>query len=242
MDSGASSHMSTTDGILLSRLPPSASSITVGNGQTIPITCRGESVLPTAASVFALSNVLVVPSLVRNLLFVRQFTRDNNCSIEFDALGFSVKDIPIRRVMLRCNSAGDLYTLSTAPPAPQAHLAISTDLWHHRLGHPDSSAIDILRNNKSIQCNRVANTLCHSCQLEKHVHLSFLASSSSTSIPFEIVHCDVWTSLVASISGAQYYLVLLDDYTHFCWTYPLVHKSEVAAHITAFCNFVQTQF
>jgi len=74
------------------------------------------------------------------------------------------------------------------------------------------------------------------------VHLSFLASSSSTSIPFEIVHCDVWTSLVASISGAQYYLVLLDDYTHFCWTYPLVHKSEVAAHITAFCNFVQTQF
>ena len=42
-------------------------------------------------------------------------------------------------------------------------------------------------------------------------------------------------------TSVQYYLVLLDDYTHFCWTYPLVHKSEVAAHITAFCNFVQTQ-
>ena len=136
MDSGVSSHMSTTDGILLSCLPPSTSSIAVGNGQTIPITCRGESVLPTAASVFALSNVLVVPFLVRNLLSVRQFTRDNNCSIEFDALGFSVKDIPTKRVMLRCNSADDLYTLSTAPPAPQAHLAISTDLWHHRLSRP----------------------------------------------------------------------------------------------------------
>ena len=70
MDSGASSHMSTTDGILLSRLPSSHYFITVGNGQTIPITCRGESILPIAASNFVLSNVLVVPSLVRNLLSV----------------------------------------------------------------------------------------------------------------------------------------------------------------------------
>ena len=205
MDSGASSHMSTTDGILFSHLPSSHSFIIVGNGHTIPITCRGESILPTAASNFVLSNVLVVPSLVRNLLSIRQFTRDNNCSIEFDALGFSVKDILTNRVMLRCNSAGDLYTLPAAPPAPQAHLAISTDLWHHRLGHSGSSTIDILRNNKSIQCNRVANTLCHSCHLGKHVRLPFSASSSSTSVPFEIVHCDVWTSPVASISGVQYY-------------------------------------
>jgi len=117
MDSGASSHMSPTDGILLSRLRPSHPSVTVGNGQTIPISCRGESVLSTAASNFRLSNVLVVPSLVRNLLSVRQFTRDNNCSIEFDALGFSVKDLPTKRMTLRCNSAGDLYTLPAAPPA-----------------------------------------------------------------------------------------------------------------------------
>ena len=82
MDSGASSHMSTTDGILLSHLPSSHSFITVGNGHTIPITCRGESILPTATSNFVLSNVLVVPSLVRNLLSIRQFTRDNNCSID----------------------------------------------------------------------------------------------------------------------------------------------------------------
>jgi hypothetical protein len=93
MDSGASSHMTSTDGILLSRLPPSYTSITVGNGHNLPITYRGSSVLPTSSSTFTLSDVLVVPSLVRNLLSVRQFTRDNNCSIEFDALGFSVKDI-----------------------------------------------------------------------------------------------------------------------------------------------------
>jgi histone deacetylase 1/2 len=61
-------------------------------------------------------------------------------------------------------------------------------------------------------------------------------------MPFELVLCDVWTSHVASISGYQYYLVLLDDFTHFCWTFPLVRKSEVSAHITNFCNYVSTQF
>ena len=242
MDSGASSHMSPTDGILLSRLPPSHPSITVGNGQTIPISCPGELVLSTAASNFHLSNVLVVPSLVHNLLSVRQFTRDNNCSIEFDALGFSVKDLLTKRVTLRCNSAGDLYTLPAAPPAPQAHLAISTDLWHHRLGHPSSSTIDVLRNNQFIHCNMAANSICHSCQLGKHVRLPFSASRSFTSRPFELIHCDVCTSPVTSVAGAQYYLIILDDFTHFCWIFPLVRKSEVATHIAHFCTLVQTQF
>jgi hypothetical protein len=68
--------------------PSSHSFITVRNGQNLPITCHGKSILPTLVSNFPLHNVLVVPKLVHNLISVRQFTRDNNCSITFDALGF----------------------------------------------------------------------------------------------------------------------------------------------------------
>ena len=103
--------MSSSDGILLQRLPTSISSVLVGNGSSIPVACHGHSILSTKTSNFALNNVLVVPSIVQNLLSVRQFTHDNHCSIEFDALGFSVKDLSTGRVMLRCNSTGDLYTL-----------------------------------------------------------------------------------------------------------------------------------
>ena len=71
MDSGASTHMHSSDGILLSRSPASHVSISVGNGSHIPVTSRGHSILPTAASNFALNNVLIVPSIVRNLLSVR---------------------------------------------------------------------------------------------------------------------------------------------------------------------------
>jgi transposase InsO family protein len=66
--------------------------------------------------------------------------------------------------------------------------------------------------------------------------------TSQTSSSFEIVHCDVWTSPVSSISGCKYYLVLLDDFTHYCWTYPLKSKSEVHQLIVDFIAYARTQF
>jgi hypothetical protein len=100
MDTGASTHMHSSDGILLSRLPAVHSPITVGNGARIPVTSRGSSILTTNTSQFALNNILVAPSIVHNLLSVRQFTRDNSCSIKFDAFGFSIKELRTGRVIL----------------------------------------------------------------------------------------------------------------------------------------------
>jgi len=65
-------------------------------------------------------------------------------------------------------------------------------------------------------------SLCHACRLGKHTRLPFSTSTSRTSSPFELVHCDVWTSPVPSVSGYIYYLVMLDDFTHYCWTFPLI--------------------
>jgi hypothetical protein len=241
------SHMTSDDGILLSRHLPSHPSITVGNGASLPVTHRGSFALRTDSSTFHLNNVLVVPSLIHNLLSVRRFTRDNSCSIEFDAFGFSVKDIRTRRMILRCNSSGDLYTIPTAAAtnhvAPHAALATSSTLWHHRLGHPSNAAITTLRNNSHISCNKVAsNSLCHACQLGKHVRLPFAKSSSHTSTPFKLIHCDVWTSPVLSISGSRYYLVLIDDFSHYCWLFPLKCKSDVRHHKISFLAYTKNQF
>ena len=43
-------------------------------------------------------------------------------------------------------------------------------------------------------------------------------------------------------SGYRYYLVILDDFTHYCWTFPLHHKSDVYEHIVQFISYAQTQF
>jgi hypothetical protein len=218
VDSGATSHMASDGGILLTSLPPPNMAATVGNGSRLSITSSGHTLLHTPTTNFSLRDVLVVPHLVRNLLSVRKFTRDNNCSLEFDAFGFSVKDLQTQRVMLRCNSAGDLYTIPAVdPPATaSAHLATSSQLWHQRLGHPGVASLASLNKNSLIACNNIDRSLCQSCQLGKHAHLPFATSTSRTLAPFELVNCDVWTSPVASISGSLYYLVIVDDFSHFC--------------------------
>uniref|UniRef100_A0A8R7Q100 Integrase catalytic domain-containing protein n=1 Tax=Triticum urartu TaxID=4572 RepID=A0A8R7Q100_TRIUA len=40
----------------------------------------------------------------------------------------------------------------------------------------------------------------------------------------------------------MYYLVVLDSCTHYVWTFPLRHKSDVLSVLTAFYAYVQTQF
>jgi hypothetical protein len=57
-----------------------------------------------------------------------------------------------------------------------------------------------------------------------------------------LIHCDLWTSPVLSISGYKYYLVILDDYSHFLWTFPLRLKSDTLPTLTQFFAWVSTQF
>ena len=99
-----------------------------------------------------------------------------------------------------------------------------------------------LRQNKHIACTKADYSSCHICHLGKHTHLPFSTSTSQTSSPFELVHCDVWTSHVPSVSDYSYYLVMMDDFTQYCWMFPLHHKSDVYEHIVQFISYVQNQF
>ncbi|GKC57007.1 ribonuclease H-like domain-containing protein [Tanacetum coccineum] len=95
--------------------PSMYKSVFVGNGQPIPVTHTGHSLLHTLHKPLHLHHVLVTPNIIKNLISVRQFTRDNNVSVDFDAYGFSVKDYQTRRLLLRCDSTGDLYPVTQQP-------------------------------------------------------------------------------------------------------------------------------
>lgn len=95
LDTGVTSHMAANAGNFSSSLPLTRSSpITVGNGATMPVTHMASTAIATTHSPFQLHNILVSPSLVKNLISVRSLTRDNNGTVEFDPFGFSIKDIP----------------------------------------------------------------------------------------------------------------------------------------------------
>ncbi|GKA88314.1 hypothetical protein Tco_0810078 [Tanacetum coccineum] len=123
MDTGASSHLnfnaSNLSIIFDKRLFPS---VHVGDGKSIPVTNTGHSIIPSHHHPLHLHNVLVTPNIIKNLISVRQFTRDNNCTIEFDVFGFSVNDYLTRHI---CDSLGDLYPVTNPSTSPTAFLSTS---------------------------------------------------------------------------------------------------------------------
>ncbi|GJS92021.1 ribonuclease H-like domain-containing protein [Tanacetum coccineum] len=174
---------------------------------------------------------------------VRKFTTDNKCSIDFDPYGFTIRDYHTRQTLLRCDSTGDLYPLHIAASA-FALLTNNHSLWHQRLGHPGDAVIQTLSSRGLVSYNKNKNTqhLCRACQLGKQTKLPFQRSTSIVTSPFDIIHSDLWTSPVSSMSGYKYYVLFLDHYSHFLWVYPLYRKSDAQSKLLHFRAFIKTQF
>ncbi|GKA44619.1 hypothetical protein Tco_0737343 [Tanacetum coccineum] len=88
MNTGASSHLTDNTGITSFSNSSIYPSVFVGNGNYIPVTHTGHSFLHTSSKPLQLNHILVTPHIIKNLIFVRKFTRDNDVSVEFDAYGF----------------------------------------------------------------------------------------------------------------------------------------------------------
>jgi hypothetical protein len=72
--------------------------------------------------------------------------------------------------------------------------------------------------------------------------MTFASSTSRIVNIFELIHCDLWTSLVVSVSGHKYYLIIIDDRSYFVWTFSLRVKSDTFSTLSNFFAFVSTQF
>nr|GEV32272.1 ribonuclease H-like domain-containing protein [Tanacetum cinerariifolium] len=78
-----------------------------------------------------------------------------------------------RRVLLRCDSTGDLYPVTAQSPIPQVFL-VSQHTWHQCLGYPGNDVLRRLVSNNFISCNKEKPlALCRACQLGKHARLPF---------------------------------------------------------------------
>ncbi|GKB27636.1 ribonuclease H-like domain-containing protein [Tanacetum coccineum] len=148
-----------------------------------------------------------------------------------------------RQTLLRCDSTGDLYPLHVAASA-FALLTNNHSLWHQRLGHPGDAVIQTLSSRGLVSYNKNKNTqhLCRACQLGKQTKLPFQRSTSIVTSPFDIIHSDLWTSPVSSMSGYKYYVLFLDHYSYFLWVYPLYRKSDAQSKLLHFRAFIKTQF
>jgi hypothetical protein len=81
------------------------------------------------------------------------------------------------------------------------------------------------------------------CQAGKSKHLPFYLSSRLSTHVLELVHCDIWgPSPTVTTSGYWYYIIFVDDYSRYCWLYPMKRRSDSFAYFTTFKNMGENQF
>jgi hypothetical protein len=165
--------------------------------------------------------------------------------MELEPFGLSVKDLSMRNVITRCNSSRPLYTMRL--PSHPAHsllasepsaLVASASTWHRCLGHPGVDVLSKLSHDSIIVCSRCTHDLCHACQLGHHIRLPFISSNACVGNIFDLIHCDLWISIVVSASDYKYYLVILDGHSYFVWTFPLRVKSDTFSTLSNFFSYV----
>ncbi|KAJ9539540.1 hypothetical protein OSB04_032273 [Centaurea solstitialis] len=183
-------------------------------------------------------------------MFVQQPTptQDNNYYMDTDAslTCLTTKDLNTSHLLHRSDSVGDLYPVLQSPQpsvsSATAFFAVSPLVRHRRLGHPGASTFSFLKSRNFISCSNTLLPTCHACQLDKHCRLSFSHSTTKTSKVFELVHSDLWTSPISSLSGYKYYILFLDDFSHFLWVFPLRVNSDVFHVFSTFHDYVVNQF
>ncbi|KAI9197977.1 hypothetical protein LWI28_007873 [Acer negundo] len=253
IDSGATYHISSSSKLFFRNnkkcsLPP----VLLPSGETTDITAKGS--LPLN-SVYYLHDVLCVPTFKVDLMSVSRLTKGLNCSITFFSYWCILQDLATRRMIGLGKQRDGLYYLvalatkqavinsSTLTNRPTCNLTISsTDLWHNRLGHASFSRLHYIAKNY-LNFLAESNNACHICPLAKQSRLPFHPSVISSIKPFEIIHCDIWGRYRhPSLSGAYYFLTIVDDYTRFTWIFLMRHKDETQSILKRFFSYVFTQF
>jgi len=85
--------------------------LTVENGQNLPISHIGNSLIPSQNSVIHPKNVLRVPSIASNLASVHKICQDNNCWCYFDENILSIQALATGKVLYKGKSEGGVSNL-----------------------------------------------------------------------------------------------------------------------------------
>ncbi|KAJ0045830.1 hypothetical protein Pint_05247 [Pistacia integerrima] len=221
MDSGASHHV-TDHPVALSNVSPyvGAQQLTVGDRVSFLITHTG-TIEPTPSSLYHLSNVLVVPSIAKKLLYVSQFTKDNNCVFLFYPNYFFVISLHTGQTLLHGKLDRGLYRISpselVSPPSVLTASCTSPNkfnLWHHRLGHATPKAIIRLLHSTNNVFSKDPKISCTTCALSKSHRHHHPPTQSRATCPLQLVHFDIWgPSPVTSFNNYRYYVCFIDDFS-----------------------------
>lgn len=243
-DTGATAHITASpQNLQHSQSYLGSNTVMVGDGNYLPITHIGSTQLPSTSGTLPLTDVLVCPNIAKSLLSVSKLTSDYPCSFEFDCDGVIVKDKATKKVLtLGRNNAG-LYALEDPKVCvyySSRQQSASGEVWDRRLGHPNHQVLQHLSANKAISISKSMKKICEACNLGKSSRLPFSPSSFVAKRVLERIHCDLWgPAPVMSGQGFRFYVIFIDNWSHFSWLYPLKNKSDFTAVFMKFQTLVE---
>jgi hypothetical protein len=165
----------------------------------------------------------------KNLIYVHHFSNDNHASLDYFPNHFLVKDMDMRKVLLKGQCMDDLYPIPASWRQAFGTFKPTLHQWHSHLGHPSLHVIEQLVKNNSLLYSNESSTksVCDACQQAKSHQLPYPVSTSISSKPLELIFSVVWGPAPNSIRRKKYYVSFIDDFSKFTWVYLHRFKSEV---------------
>ncbi|XP_039121731.1 uncharacterized protein LOC120258408 [Dioscorea cayenensis subsp. rotundata] len=258
VDTGASNHMSPHLSLFHSiQLLPHPIPIKLPDATTKLVRYIGHIFLQPN---LVLTNVLYVPDFKFNLLSVGQMLKTSNFTALFlpnkcvfqDPSNASIiaegiwsnglykfkslaKTSPVSASVDANKSSGVVFSENLA-----LHSQLDLHILHSRIGHSSVSKLIHLDHCKQLVHK---DFFCDVCSLAKHHRLPFPKHTTQVSLPFELVHVDLWGPYrTLDLSGARYFFTIVDDKTRGTWTYLLPNKTHVCSTFISFLKFVKNHF
>nr|KYP51497.1 Retrovirus-related Pol polyprotein from transposon TNT 1-94 [Cajanus cajan] len=247
----------------------------MANGQGTSIASIGSNMFRSPmhpSTILSLKDLLLVPTLTKNLISVSKFAKDNNVYFVFYPHSCFFKSQDLNETLLEGKHGEDgLYHFhphlakkksfnidiekNLAFPKSDPCIFLSEKCnhvvsntykqWHLRLGHPHHDSLTKALQTCNIRLptvNKISD-FCDSCCIAKSHRLPSQPSTTVYSKPLELVFLDVWVpASLESSCGYLYFLTCVDACTKYMWIYLLRRKSDVYSNFQNFKALAEKQF
>ncbi|KAM2798566.1 hypothetical protein COP1_003513 [Malus domestica] len=160
-----------------------------------------------------------------------------------------LQDIETRAIIRRGTKRRGLYYVDDVVPGRVNQVSSGHNnkvkriwLWHRQLGH---ASFGYLRKLLPSLFNGISDSdfQCQDCILAKSHRTSYHLSLNKRSVPFELIHSDVWSPLpIATRHGIRWFVTFVDDCTRVTWLYTMKQKSDVGQIFQQFYRMIGNQF
>ncbi|KAK9714860.1 hypothetical protein RND81_06G125700 [Saponaria officinalis] len=222
LDSGASNHM-TFDLEHLKNVKElnNRLKINLSDGRYVRVTHRGDVTLNGG---LRLKNVLYVPEFKQHLLSIQKLTQDNHY---YGCTDGDIKGLGKEISGLYYLTSNNEVTKSVIQGARKS---VKSPIDVNESGCAECKA-------KSFE-ESVDNT-----NVAKLTKLPFPTNQTTVNDPFDLIHIDIWGPYKVAYKGKfRYFLTIVYDQSRGTWVYLLSQKSEAFETLTAFYEYVKTQF